>query len=111
MEEDDRLGMVEVYLDTLLPENWREMDLYERRNYLADRKDPTMPKGTARRECVSNAEIWAECFGRNPADMRPADSYAISALMMKVDGWEKSSNRIRIPTYGVQRVYVRRENL
>ena len=32
MEADDRLGMVEQYRDTLLPVNWRDMDLYERRN-------------------------------------------------------------------------------
>ena len=107
MEEDDRLGMVEVYLDTLLPENWRDMDLYERRSFLADRKDPTQPKGTVKRDKVCNAEIWAECFGRNPADMKPADSYAISALMLQVPGWCKSDKRLTLPLYGRQRGYER----
>lgn len=108
MEADDRLGMVEQYLDTLLPENWQDMDLYERRNYLSDRKDPTLPKGTVRRDSVSNAEIWAECFGRNPADMKPTDSYAIAALMMQIEGWERTGDRCSMPLYGRQRLYRRR---
>ena len=107
MEADDRQGMVEEYLDTLLPDNWADMDLYERRNYLSDRKDPTLRKGTMLRDAVSNAEIWAECFSRAPADMKPADSYAISALMMQVDGWERTGIRRRIPIYGQQRLYRR----
>ena len=50
MEADERVGMVERYLNTLLPENWRDMDLYERRNYLSDRKDPTLQKGNVWRD-------------------------------------------------------------
>ena len=83
------------------------MDLYERRSFLSDRSDPTQPKGTVRRNQVSNLEIWAECFGRNPTDMRTTDSYAIAAIMMQVDGWEKSWERHRIPIYGQQRMYMR----
>ena len=70
--------------------------------------DPTRLKGRARREFVSNPEIWSECFGRNPADMKSSDSYAIAALMIQIDGWEKSNRRPRLPLYGMQRVYTRR---
>ena len=108
MELDDRSGMVEEYLEMLLPDNWAEMDLYERRNYLSDRNDPTQPRGTVRRRQVSNLEIWAECFGRNPADMKAADSYAIAAIMLQMEDWEKSWERHRIPIYGMQRLYLRR---
>lgn len=107
MEMDERVGMVAEYLDILLPEKWDQMDLYERRSFLSDRGDPTQPKGTVRRVQVSNLEIWAECFGRNPTDMRTTDSYAIAAIMMQVDGWEKSLERHRIPIYGQQRMYMR----
>jgi putative DNA primase/helicase len=31
MESDDREGLIEDYLETLLPEKWDLMDLYERR--------------------------------------------------------------------------------
>ena len=107
MEADERQGLVETYLDVLLPVNWKDMDLYERRNYLFDRKDPTLPKGTVRREKVCNAEIWAECFRRDPSDMKPADSYAVAALMAQVSGWRKAEKLTTLPLYGRQRVYER----
>ena len=107
MEEDDRQGMVEAYLDMLLPENWPDMDLYARRNYLYDTKDPLRAQGVRRRETVSNAEIWAECFGKDPAVMKKPDSYEISAILMRIPGWDRTNRREYIPLYGRQRLYVR----
>ena len=108
MEEDDRQGMVEAYLDMPLPANWPDMDLYARRNYLYDAKDPLRAQGVLRRETVSNVEIWAECFGRDPAVMKKGDSYEIAAIMMSIRGWDKSGKRERLPLYGMQRLYVRK---
>lgn len=107
MEQDEREGLVQEYLDTLLPKNWDSMDIYSRREFLRDKDDPTRPEGTVRRETVSNIEIWCECFGRAKEDMKPADSYAIAALMVRVDGWKKSNERLILPVYGRQRVYKR----
>ena len=107
MEEDERRGMVEMYLEKLLPANWNELDLYARRSFLHESDDPTIGKGTVRRETVSNVEIWCECFCKPLSDLRPADSFAIMALMEKVDGWKRTKNRKRMPIYGQQRVYVR----
>ena len=104
METDDRQGLVEEYLNTLLPENWDEMDLYERRNFL---NGNMAPKGTVARQTVSNTEIWCECFCRNLSDLKPADSYAIAALMMKVGGWKRTNKVRRLPVYGRQRLYER----
>ena len=109
MELDERQGIVEEYLNTLLPDNWDGMDLYERRNYLSVQYDPTQPRGTTVRKAVSNVEIWAECFGKNPSEMKPADSYAIAALMMRVEGWERTEKIRRIPVYGRQRLYLKTE--
>ncbi|MCR5811586.1 MAG: virulence-associated E family protein [Lachnospiraceae bacterium] len=107
MEEDERQGMVEVYLEALLPENWNDMDLYARRAYLHNIDDPTITRGSVRRETVSNVEIWCECYCKPLSDLKPSDSYAIMALMEKVDGWKRSKTRKRMPIYGQQRVYVR----
>jgi len=107
MEVDERQGMVENYLDTLLPTNWDEMDTYKRRDFLRDRDDPTHAVGTVQRETVSNAEIWCECFGRKPDELKPTDSYALAALMTKVDGWERSKDIRKLPVYGRQRLYKR----
>ncbi|MCD7724941.1 MAG: virulence-associated E family protein [Clostridiales bacterium] len=107
MEQDEREGIIRDYLDMLLPENWNEMDLYRRREYIQDTDDPTRPNGTVKRMSVSNMEIWRECFGKPKAELRPTDSYAISAIMARIDGWDRSSHFERQPIYGKQRVYQR----
>jgi len=108
MEVDERQGMVEEYLDILLPTDWDERDIYKRRDFVRDHQsDPTQPKGSVRREFVSNAELWVECFGRNLAELKPSDSYALAALMSKVDGWERTRESKRLTHYGKQRLYKR----
>lgn len=107
MEVDERQGMVEEYLSTLLPDGWDDMDLCARRNFLHDKTDPTNPTGSHVRTTVTNAEIWCECYGRNPSEMKPTDSYAIAALMTQIDGWERTTERKRLPLYGRQRLYKR----
>lgn len=107
MEEDDRQGIVEAYLETLLPEKWQDMDLYERRMWLSGRNDPAQPKGTVRRKKVTNVEIWAECFGNDPGMMKKQDSGDLSAIMLRIRGWERTADRETLQLYGRQRVYVR----
>ena len=107
MEQDDREGIVRNYLDMLLPDDWDSMDYYRRREYIRDIDDPTRTEGTVKRQTVSNIEIWCECFGKSKEEMRPSDSYAISAIMVRIEGWEKCGMRQMLPIYGRQRVYTR----
>ena len=115
IETDERVGVVQEYLDTDLPAGWRDMTVPQRRAYLAGHAPSAEFGGDqgARfpRMEVSNAEIWSECFGNEPGDMQPKDSYAISAIMKKLDGWEKPGNRggfKRVFPYGKQRIYRRK---
>ena len=103
MELDERVGLVEEYLNTLLPENWNSMDIYARKSFLSG--DPTAAKGTVKRTSVSNPEIWCECFGKSLAELKTTDSYAIAAIMTQIDGWKRTSNRKTLPIYGKQRLY------
>lgn len=109
MERDDREGLVVEYLDMLLPEGWDEMDVYKRRDYVRDTDDPTRKEGVTKRMEVSNIEIWAECFGKPKEDMKNVDSYAISAIMARLDAWVKTGKTKTIPIYGKQRIYARKE--
>ena len=109
MEQDDREGLVFRYLETLLPENWDNMDAFQRREFIQDPDGPLATKGTVRRETVSNMEIWCECLGKPKEDLKPSDSYAISAIMARIEGWERTAHSARIPIYGKQRLYKRRE--
>jgi len=108
MEIDERQGLVEEYLEMLLPENWDNMSTFERRNYFLDRNnDITLPAGKTHRQTVCNAEIWCECFGMHPAEIKASDSYALAALMAQVPGWERTPDRMNKPPYGRQRLYKR----
>ena len=107
MEQDDREGLVSTYLDLLLPENWDSMDIYARQEFINNPDSPTQPKGTVVRDCVSNLEIWCECFGKRKEDIKPSDSYAIAAIMLRIEGWLKTDERRRQPIYGLQRLYKR----
>ena len=109
MERDDREGLVQEYLDMLLPDTWDSMDVYKRRDYVRDADDPMRPGGSVRRMEVSNMEIWCECFGKPKEDMKPSDSYAISAIMERIAGWSKTGKAKSLPIYGRQRIYKREE--
>lgn len=106
MEVDERLGMVEEYLNTRLPDDWADMDLFQRRNFLQGSKFG-MPehKGAVMRTEVSNAEIWCECYGKPLQELKPTDSYSIAALMAQLPNWERTTSIKRQPIYGRQRLY------
>nr|MBQ4456533.1 hypothetical protein [Clostridia bacterium] len=106
MESDEREGIVRLYLDTLLPENWGKMDLYQRREFLRG-DDPTLPKGTVKRETVSNMEIWCECLGMPKESLKSSESYAIRSMMSRIEGWERTDQVVKNKLYGQQRVYKR----
>ncbi len=106
MESDEREGLVREYLDILIPENWNGMDIFERRNFISGNDLGEIGrKGTIRRTQVSNMEIWCECFGKERANIRRSDSNELAAILIKL-GWERLPNKIRIPIYGPQYIFV-----
>ncbi len=111
LESDEREGIVKEYLETLLPTNWDEMDIYARRSFIRGDEFSKDTEGTVRREQVCTMEIWCELFGKEATAMRKIDSYEINAIMKKIEGWKKydgnKQGRLRVPLYGIQRVYIR----
>lgn len=109
MESDEREGLVRLYLDMLLPEEWDSMDIFERRNFLtgSDFGDTKKP-GTVKRTQVSNMEIWCECFGKERANIRRTDSNELTAILARL-GWKRLDSKVRIPLYGPQYVFVPKE--
>lgn len=115
MESDDREGLVQDYLDRLLPENWDNMDLYQRRIFLGGGEfEDTPTEGTVRRERVCIMEIWCECFGKERQNLKKADSYELEGILNKIGGWERytgnASGKMRISGYGIQRAFIRNKN-
>ena len=65
-EADERKGIIEEYLNKKYPDNWNEMDLYDRKRWL---EDPLSQNGTVQKDFVCVAEIWCECLGKDKTDM------------------------------------------
>lgn len=114
MEGDDREGLVREYLEKLLPENWSSMDLCERRNFLSGDDFGTVETGTVKRNLVCAMEIWCECFGKDSANLKKADSYEVTAIMSRIENWKHydktQSGTTRFPIYNKQRAFMRVEN-
>ncbi|MGP5206445.1 VapE domain-containing protein [Corynebacterium casei] len=117
IEADDRTGLVVEYLEKPLPKSWDVLPLGIRRIYLDGGQVPEQYNNVTafcgqtyvERDSVSKIEIWSECFGRDPDQMKRMDSYEISSIMAQIDGWQDSGKRRRLPIYGQQRVYERVE--
>lgn len=104
-EEDPHVGLVAEFLDRLLPTDWEEKDLFDRRQWLE-----SGAVGTVRRETVCTAEIWAEALDR---DLRKFDRYAgmkIRAIMGKLPEWEVVPRGLlkTFKPYGRQRFFKRK---
>lgn len=104
-EADDRAGMVQEYLEMLLPENWADMSVPERRIYLRSQNDPLRMPGRLSRESVCAAEIWCELFGNEPGQMTQNNTKFIHDIMTNMEGWKREKWKVTIPPYGKQRAY------
>ena len=112
METDDREGIVDEYLNRLLPADWDTYDLFQRRAFLNGSDFGELKtEGTVKRTRVCAMEVWCECFGKPRESLKKADSYEIESILFKLGGWKRYSDnatgKMRIPGYGVQKAYVR----
>ena len=90
------------------------MSLYDRRNFLNGGDFGSNGRtGTVKRKLVCNMEIWCECFGRESSALKKIDSYEISGIMRKIEGWGKytatKNGMYNFPVYGKQRAYTREQ--
>jgi len=95
IEEDPRMGMVQEYLDTLLPENWYEKELNTRCDWFRYGEGA----GALKRTRVCYQEIWCECFGRARRDMTAKDRTEIRKILEKLQGWKQNPKRQEVKGY------------
>lgn len=107
LEESPLTGDVLKYLETLLPENWAEMSLIDRRLYL-NNEFGTQEKGTVRRDKVCPLEIWCEAFGGDRKDFTYQKNKEIKEIITRTGKWELVKTNMRFGNiYGVQRGFKR----
>lgn len=106
MESDEREGLVSDYLNTLLPEDWENIDLTERRYFLSGEECLSVKRiGSVERTSVSTIEVWCEAFGKDRSNIRRSDSNEITAMLVRL-GWKRQSKKERTKLYGPQYVFV-----
>lgn len=107
-ELDDRSGLIEDFLDTQLPGNWKDKDVFQRRDFFEGIKTETGEKGSQKRDFVCVAEVWCECLGNNKKDMTRYNTREINEILKHLDNWEYRSTTKNFPIYGKQRYYKRK---
>lgn len=105
-EADERIGIIDRYLNTLLPKDWNDMDIYQRRAHF-DQNDISA-KGVYRRDAVCVAEIWAECLGKDKEDMNRYNTRELNDIMRSHPEWEAAKSTKKFSLYGTQKYYIRK---
>lgn len=97
-----REDMVRDYLDRKLPQDWYDMDLYARTQWLEDPRN----EGTEERTRVCLLEVWCEVLNGSKNKFTPADQRELKAIMESL-GWVRTKNPLRFGgIYGRQKAYV-----
>lgn len=111
-EESEKFGLVQEYLELLLPENWANMDIPARREYIHGSDFGEVPRGTMRRDRVCAMEIWVELFNGDPKALTPMQAREINDILRQMPGWRPytggTQSRLYFGKhYGRQRAFVR----
>ena len=105
VETDERSGLIGDYIDTSLPLDWENLDLFERRMFITAQDGV----GVKRREYVCIAEIWVECLQKNREDMDRYKTREINEIMKGFDDWEFVNSTKNFKIYGKQKFYKRKQ--
>lgn len=103
LASDERVGIIQRFLDIKLPLDWETRSIDLRRAYFRD-IDPLSAEGIMERTSVSAVEILVECFGEKIDDKVRYKTRDINAIMNSMPEWEFSGKE-RLSVYGQQRVY------
>lgn len=103
-EMNGKQGLIEEFLERLVPENWDSMDIDQRLEFLGT--DFGVTAGTIKRNKICAIEIWRELFRGDPKTYTYSQAREISHILKSLKGW-KAIGRARIGPYGMQRAYER----
>ena len=109
-EGGELVGLIEEYLDMLLPEDWESLDIFDRRDYIRNYGDDDHC-GSVQRERVCALEIWCEVMEGDRKNLQNAKAREITDILQAMQGWSpytKGTGKARFGRlYGPQRAFVR----
>jgi len=109
-EGGELVGLIEEYLEMLLPEDWESLDIFDRRDYIRNYGDDDHC-GSVQRERVCALEIWCEVMEGDRKNLQNAKAREITDILQVMQGWSpytKGTGKARFGRlYGPQRAFVR----
>lgn len=92
-EESEKYGLMLEYLQRKLPEEWDDLDIGARRQYLHGSDFGEVPEGNIQRTRVCAMEVWVELFHGDPKQLTPMQSREITDILRRIPGWEPYSQK------------------
>ncbi|MBQ3330828.1 MAG: hypothetical protein IJG87_06585 [Ruminococcus sp.] len=105
-ELSSKQGLIENFLDVLLPKDWNNRSLEERLLFFNGGFSGE-EAGTEIRDRVCAIEIWQELFHGDPKAFTPQQAREINNILRRVPGWEPRNSINCGPLYGRQRCFMR----
>lgn len=104
-EVSPKEGLIQEFVDRMIPDNWLKWPLDRRRDYWAN--NATGDYELMDRDRICALEVWCELFLSNQRDLRPQDTREINAVLAKIPGWKRSKSSIYCGPYQNQRGFTR----
>ena len=99
-EDNVKEGMIRDFLEKPVPDNYDSLSLAARRMFWAG---TAQCETTVKRTKTCALEIWCECFGGDPRNMKRSDARDINYVLAGLPGWKRNKSRRRYGYCGVQR--------
>lgn len=108
-EHNAKEGVIREFLERKIPADWDKRTLAQRRLFWGSEFARTPETQLVERTRVCAIEVWCEALGGDMRFFRKSDAAEINGVLGSIEGWERSSNGIRVGVeYGLQRGYIRR---
>jgi len=105
-ELNSKQGLIETFLETLIPKGWDNRRLEERYTFYNGGFDND-EKGIEPRNRVCAIEIWVELFNGDIKTYTQAQSREITGILRQIKGWKFYGSANCGKPYGLQRAFVR----
>lgn len=93
-------GLVQMYLEKPIPDNWYSLSLSEMKQYM---NGNLKVDNTSFRTKVCISEIWEVCCESSVKFLKKQDRNLIAASILNVRGWSRAKNPLYFGKYGKQK--------
>jgi len=109
MEVNDKMGLIEEFLNKPIPSDWYTNSARWTKNmrdmFLKNENNSIENIELVERTQVCTMEIWCDCLGGDPKYLKKPEQMELTAIMAQIRGWEKAKSQLYFGSYGRLRGY------